>query len=557
MNSVRFRGGSLGSFERLVIGLGLVAAACWAQARVPNRAATSPPAAKKAIWEPINYPNDVLLADVYFVNDKLGWIAGKGPGGFIFHTSDGGEHWDVQMGDPHSNNPEVNMLRFLDATHGWAVQGEQLVRTTDGTTWETVGPFVPHTPLAQYRFISPQDGFELAGYYSGSTIFATRDGGRNWKPVYKCATTLQVNGLTRNTTCFLRDVYFASPTVGYAVGGGFNDKWAVVAKTVDGGATWKVIFASTDVDTASAVVFTDENNGLVRLHDGRVLITADGGQSWRGATGTAEAVLKFADPQVGWSCALQAAPSCSFTVDGGKSWTSQRFRFPAEIHGFSIPRRDRIYVVGEHGMIYRYRIVPADYTTKGILDAPLMPAYGVPLAAQLQQMQTQVAALETKLGAAGAAVSTGSGALAPATGEFTQDPAATGGGFAQAVSAAPLSLFLQGCCAAQLQDLQTSFTSVAQQVPSFSNQYRNLNLLFVGLNMRDDMMGRAKRMGDQFIVLKQAANSHAAVAALSELSGRIQGTNQAIATQFQSLSAGPASGSAGGAIGNQLAAGRR
>jgi hypothetical protein len=31
-------------------------------------------------------------------------------------------------------------------------------------------------------------------------------------------------------------------------------------------------------------------------------------------------------------------------------------------------------VVGDHGMVYRYRVVPIDYAGKNIIDAPMMPA---------------------------------------------------------------------------------------------------------------------------------------------------------------------------------------
>ena len=267
------------------------------------------------------------------------------------------------------------------------------------------------------------------------------------------------------------------------------------------------------------VFFTDTNNGIVRLHDKRVLITADGGQSWRRATGAAEATIKFADPQVGWSCSEQTVPGCSYTVDGGKSWTSRDINFPTDIYSYSIPRRDRIYVVGDHGMIYRYRVVPADYTAKGMLDAPLMSAYGGAIVTQLQQMQTQVAALQTRLSAAGASVASTPGAAAgaasvpsgtnatavggfsqdasatgftqnastqpaqdaSAAGSFTQDPNAAAGGFAQDASAATSSQFVQNCCANQVQGLQTSFGALAQEVPNFSSQFRNLNLSYVGM----------------------------------------------------------------------------
>ena len=49
-----------------------------------------------------------------------------------------------------------------------------------------------------------------------------------------------------------------------------------------------------------------------------------------------------------------------------------------------MPRRDRIYIVGDQGMIYRYRVVPVSYAANGILDAPLMPGYGGPILDHVQ-----------------------------------------------------------------------------------------------------------------------------------------------------------------------------
>jgi hypothetical protein len=53
---------------------------------------------------------------------------------------------------------------------------------------------------------------------------------------------------------------------------------------------------------------------------------------------------------------------------------SREFKFPVEPNAFSLPTRDRAYVVGDHGMIYRCRIVPIEYTAAGTLDAPAMPS---------------------------------------------------------------------------------------------------------------------------------------------------------------------------------------
>jgi hypothetical protein len=277
-------------------------------------------------------------------------------------------------------------------------------------------------------------------------------------------------------------------------------------------------------------------------------------------------------------------------VDGGKNWTAHGFSLPSDIMGYSVPRRDRVFLVGDHGMIYRYRIVPASYTAQGIVDAPMVPAYGGALVGQLQQMQTQIAALQAKLGGAGAPASAGgggggsgpsgehvavaesfpqnggfsqdtSGQAAPASGGFsqdtsaaggaTQDPTAAAGGFVQDATAAPASSYVQSCCASSIQSLQTSFTSIATQVPQFGSQFKNLNLLLVGLNMVSQMIADAKQIKTEFVALKAAPNAQAALAALNSLSTSVASMSQSIDTQFQSLGAAPAAGAAADVIGNQ------
>jgi hypothetical protein len=203
-------------------------------------------------------------------------------------------------------------------------------------------------------------------------------------------------------------------------------------------------------------------------------------------------------------------------------------------------------------------------------------------------MQTGVTALQSQLNAAypGTSASPGSvapsgggfvqdttaqsiGGVAPAgqdtttSGAFAQDPSAAGGltqdpnaaakGFAQDASGAAPSQFIQNCCASQIQGLQTAFSGVAQLVPSFSSQYRNLNLFFVGLNMLNDMLGRAQQMRDSMVALKTAPDAQTALAALNSLLTNVQGASQAITTQFQNLGAAAAFGVPGGAIGNQAA----
>jgi hypothetical protein len=75
---------------------------------------------------------------------------------------------------------------------------------------------------------------------------------------------------------------------------------------------------------------------------------------------------------VGWSFHYG---KLTYTADGGQRWTSRSFNFPATVYAFSLPSRRRGYVVGNHGMVYRYIIVPVAYSVPGMIDAPAMPGY--------------------------------------------------------------------------------------------------------------------------------------------------------------------------------------
>jgi photosystem II stability/assembly factor-like uncharacterized protein len=348
---------------------------------IPPKLATSENSARpkfKAIWEPINYPEDLTFNDIFFANDQVGWIAGAsgGKGGFILQTRDGGDHWTLRLGDPQSNDQPIHSFRFIDDTHGSVVQGGKLLRTSDGTNWEDAGTISPDS-FRDYVFTSPTRGIVVSGYPL-DRISTTKDGGKTWKQVFQCATKLEVNGLMQNTGCELEALHFPTASVGYAVGGSMDDSpghaFFVVAKTEDGGESWKVVSTVGNIAHAGTVFFVDSNTGFTRNNDGKFYATADGGLTWRAMTGSGDNLglnMAFVDSEVAWDLGTR---SMAFSADGGKHWNSRDFHFPADVRAFSLPRRNRAYVVGDHGMIYRYRVVPVEYTSKGMVDAPMMPA---------------------------------------------------------------------------------------------------------------------------------------------------------------------------------------
>lgn len=483
----------------------------------------------KGIWEPVNYPEDVHLADVYFLTPDVGWAVGNarseaGEGGFIIHTRDGGQTWIIQAGDPHSATGSFSRLHFFDETHGWVRQsGEQFYRTTDGETWELLGYMSSY--VADYQFVSPTTGF----YVLHNKVFQTQDGGRNWKEVYACQLRVEVEGLTRQVTCEFAALHFVSPSVGYAVSGEIAPKTLAVAKTEDGGATWSA-WAVPDVGSPREVFFIDENVGFLWIWYNAIYRTTDGGRTWAGLVGDHPGgPIKFADPEVGWlflgNSNFPAPSTLTYTTDGGKRWVSRSVPFPTSVNAFSLPRRDRAYVVGDHGMIYRYRVVPAnEQVAAKAVPAPAMPVFDSPLDEQVEQLQGQVATLEEE-------VKKEQGEAAPAAEQAGGGEAGSKQGGAAGSEGSGL---VENCCAEKVEQIQATVEAVATEVPKFTGKYRNLNLIFSGLQMVGQLFGQAQGLKDSLKALRQARDPAAVTAALTELTGQVTGLVQSTKVAFQS-----------------------
>lgn len=347
-------------------------------AKAPAKAAGEQPKFK-AIWEPVNFKQDIGLTDVYFVNDTTGWASGEK--GTLIKTTDGGDTWTVILGgDPAAKEEPIRDLRFLDATHGWATKyqgGGKLLRTTDGENWEQFGKIgEAYGFYYDFVFLTERIGVQLVK--EGSDIARTTDGGKTWKVVADgCAVNAEVEGLSRKLGCNRKSFFFLSPEIGYAIGATIPGTNMVLFRTEDGGMTWtpQVVPDVGHPDESHFeqwLYFTDANSGFAVLpRADKFLATSDGGKTWRGVIASVKGPLKFA-AQVGWS--FDQYGKWTYTTDGGKRWASVAMRFPAYVKAYSLPSPQRGYMVGDHGMVYRYRIVPVEYSSKGMIAAAMMPA---------------------------------------------------------------------------------------------------------------------------------------------------------------------------------------
>jgi photosystem II stability/assembly factor-like uncharacterized protein len=477
----------------------------------PSLAAQQPQ--YKGIFEPVSYPEDIWLTDVFFVSDDVGWVSGAA--GTILHTKDGGATWTPQLGgDPQSEEGRISDLHFIDGQHGWAYHsGGKLLRTTDGETWEVVNARFSKPHYAEVVFTSPNDGV----YISGDKIFRSSDGGRTWTAGFSCAWKIQVEGMTRNVACHLEELHFPTANVGYALSRQLGPGLWGIVKTEDGGATWNAWTVAGEVGAKDgSVFFVNENTGYAVLYGKKLQKTTDGGRTWTGVAATVGQRIRFADPEVGWSPYYSNGHHLAWTTDGGRRWMSRPVPLPsaAQIYGFSTPSRRRAYVVGEHGMIYRYRLVLATEPVPAkVVAAPAMPPFESPLDDQVATVEQQVDALQQQLEAAASA-------------------------------STPAALVVETCCAQSVNKLQATVDGLTPLVQQFFAKYRNLNLIVAGLQLvgvLPDHLGQVKAALQK---LRQAKGPAAATAALGELNAAVdalQGTTrQAFQQQPLQVESGPA-----------------
>jgi len=480
----------------------------------PPNAAAEPK--YKAIFEPVSYSEDLELKSAFFVDEDTGWVSGDA--GTILHTTDGGATWSAQMGgDPQGSEEPIDHLFFLDRNTGWAVGGAEntvqykLLGTRDGRTWRQVG--VVGTPLGSYSdyvFTSPTAGLFIEGRTASvSSIQRTQDGGRTWAPALAaCRAKVRLAGLNKDLTCRLKDLYFLTPQLGWAAGAG-DAGTVFVLRTEDGGATWEYLFVEPNLGHPDEdyfvqnIVFIDENRGFLALpRADKLLATTDGGRTWEAApVAGEEGGLHFADPEVGWNFGPE---KLLYTTNGGASWSSRAIRFPAPANDFSAPSRQRAYVVGRSGMVFRYRVVEIGHQDPEALAAPLLPGAGEALEPELAGIRRRAEALQAGLNAA--------------------DPA-------RAAADAPAGL-VADCCAAELGALQSDVTALVTQVPAVAGKHRSLNMILAGLQQVSRLVDEAHGIRDLLQTLRGATDVASASTALQDIVARVDTARELLASGF-------------------------
>jgi photosystem II stability/assembly factor-like uncharacterized protein len=210
--------------------------------------------------------------------------------GAILHTTDGGKTWTTP------DTPTSGCLYKIGGAPSGAIYvtgDEGLLRSTDGTTWETLQTDTDERMLCLW-FIGADVIFAAGG---GGTIIRTTDGGQSWAHL-RSGVTKPLCGLWGRNTQHL-----------VAIGDG-----GTIVITQDGGETWQAPKSGTKQDLEDiAAGFSGEL--LVVGNGGTVLTSEDGGLTWTANPSDLRTHI--------WAAWLSAGGSWVISADDGEVYVSR------------------------------------------------------------------------------------------------------------------------------------------------------------------------------------------------------------------------------------------
>lgn len=292
-------------------------------------------------------PNGATFTDVYFYNDKIGWVATLYSG--IYHTTDGGENWQhIQM----SNNLES--IYFINDMVGFGTSEEHIYKTVDGgSNWHSV------LSIDYAGFMSVQFSNSSFGWvYSSSSVFITNDGGGSWNE-YQVGNFMYDNHIT--------SVDFNNETIGFAVG-----TYGILSKSTNNGVSWESIKKNI-VDTYTSlndVYFKDENKGVIIGSNGTILYTLDGGNEWEKTNTTISNnlnKLSFVKNGIGFVCGDNG--TLLKTNNFGIDWIELESGTSKNINSCFAVSEMNIWIVGDNGLVSNS--LDGGSTWKNIIFNPL------------------------------------------------------------------------------------------------------------------------------------------------------------------------------------------
>jgi len=299
---------------------------------------------------------DAELHDITFVDATHGWAVGDH--GAIWHTADGGQTWGPQRSNVACR---LDSVCFVNAENGWVAGGEYrpyvqstqgvLLRTSDGgKTWESEKTLLL-SAIKKVRFFSAAQGWALtepsALFPLG--LFHTDDGGRAWTPV------------SAHQTAFWSVADFTDPITAVAAGAA-GSRGAIRDRALD---FWQQ--SDFGLREPRALRMANINDGWLAGDGGLLLVTRDGGNSWRAPPQAVAGAEQFDWSAVevrGAQCWVAGNPGSRVwhSADAGATWqnypTGQTLpitslKFIDDAHGWATAALGAILATNDGGRTWR------------------------------------------------------------------------------------------------------------------------------------------------------------------------------------------------------------
>jgi photosystem II stability/assembly factor-like uncharacterized protein len=286
--------------------------------------------------------SNTSMNSIHFVDSLYGWAGGSTINFTrMYHTQDGGITWTLQKEISRSGGNSTVKVQFVNRTHGWFSDGDEILYTTDGgSSWMAIQKTNNFPYGGCFHFLSQTKGFTIS-----NGTFGTSEDGKTFKVI---------NNLSENHTVlqFFDDTYglaLGDGTLNRTQNGGKNmwEKRAIgtynihysgvdfmdsekgfavgskgfIVKTVNGGLDWTAMNTFTK-ENLLGIQILDTDNFYV-WSSMKLWHSKDQGNSWtlKQEFPNARNVVTFINPNIGWSAGQNG--KAYKTTDGGSTWTMQ------------------------------------------------------------------------------------------------------------------------------------------------------------------------------------------------------------------------------------------
>lgn len=277
-----------------------------------------------------------VITDLVILNNTTAWASGTL--GSVMKTTDAGLNWQTLKA---GEDIWLNSIAATDENNVWVTGPDSILTSTNdgGKTWKNE-PIGEIKFFSYVQFVDSKNGFvagsailsedQAVGIYQ---LYVTTDGGKTWKE--------------RNSSLGFSplEVHFTSVNDGFAI-----ERYDPVTgkdkllKTTDGGKSWVIVKEMSNL-VISNMTFPDEKNGYViteilepagskSVSSIVIFKTVDGGKSWKSQKffdissdikGQMIYSIHFKDGNNGWVLLSGGFDGPIYTdlyrtVDGGKTW---------------------------------------------------------------------------------------------------------------------------------------------------------------------------------------------------------------------------------------------